>query len=127
MSDSITINAGYCTKCHFVIRSFHRHDFVQCDCQSCMVDGGTDYLRFAVSEYFVRLHTVEDYSRALRSRLAQVWKERNDARDAFAELLTLQYGKRKGNLDHQIEKYVKMKKEREELDASLSDDGPGDH
>lgn len=34
-----------CKICGFVIKSQHRHDFKQCGCKSCFIDGGTDYCR----------------------------------------------------------------------------------
>lgn len=34
-----------CKKCGDIIESKTRHDFVQCSCKSCFVDGGHDYRR----------------------------------------------------------------------------------
>ena len=34
-----------CLKCGDVIESTYRHDFVQCSCGACFVDGGHDYMR----------------------------------------------------------------------------------
>ena len=34
-----------CLKCGDIIESMHRHDFVQCSCGACFVDGGHDYMR----------------------------------------------------------------------------------
>ena len=34
-----------CKLCGEVIESKHVHDFVQCKCGACAVDGGHDYLR----------------------------------------------------------------------------------
>lgn len=34
-----------CLKCGDIIESTHRHDFVQCSCGACFVDGGHDYMR----------------------------------------------------------------------------------
>ena len=38
-------NAIQCKLCGEVIESKHVHDFVQCKCGACAVDGGHDYLR----------------------------------------------------------------------------------
>ncbi|MBQ3041359.1 MAG: hypothetical protein IJD42_07170 [Clostridia bacterium] len=38
-------NAIQCKLCGEVIESKHVHDFVQCKCGVCAVDGGHDYLR----------------------------------------------------------------------------------
>lgn len=34
-----------CSKCDDIIRSFHRHDLVECKCGEIFVDGGSDYVR----------------------------------------------------------------------------------
>ena len=41
----ITKNAIQCKLCGEVIESKHVHDFVQCKCGACAVDGEHDYLR----------------------------------------------------------------------------------
>ena len=38
-------NAIKCLKCGDIIESTHRHDWVQCSCGACFVDGGHDYMR----------------------------------------------------------------------------------
>ena len=38
-------NAIRCNICDDEIESKHRHDFVECSCGACDVDGGHDYLR----------------------------------------------------------------------------------
>ena len=38
-------NAIQCKKCGEIIESKSRHDYVQCKCGSCAVDGGHNYLR----------------------------------------------------------------------------------
>ena len=38
-------HAIQCKLCGEVIESKHVHDFVQCKCGACAVDGGHDYLR----------------------------------------------------------------------------------
>ena len=37
-------NAIRCNICGDEIESKHRHDYVQCKCGACAVDGGNDYL-----------------------------------------------------------------------------------
>ena len=34
-----------CLKCGDIIESTYRHDWVQCSCGACFVDGGHDYMR----------------------------------------------------------------------------------
>ena len=41
----LTKNAIKCLKCGDIIESTHRHDWVQCSCGACYVDGGHDYMR----------------------------------------------------------------------------------
>ena len=38
-------NSIQCRHCGQIIVSKHRHDWVQCECGACFVDGGNDYLR----------------------------------------------------------------------------------
>ena len=38
-------NAIRCNICGDEIESKHRHDFVECSCGACAVDGGHDYVR----------------------------------------------------------------------------------
>ena len=38
-------NAIRCNICGDEIESKHRHDYMQCKCGACAVDGGHDYLR----------------------------------------------------------------------------------
>ena len=38
-------NAIQCKLCREVIESTDRHDYVECKCGACAVDGGYDYLR----------------------------------------------------------------------------------
>lgn len=34
-----------CKKCNDIIRSKNRHDFVECSCKSCSIDGGSWYAK----------------------------------------------------------------------------------
>ena len=43
-------NIIQCKLCGDVIESTHRHDFVECSCGACAVDGGHDYLRRCFKE-----------------------------------------------------------------------------
>ena len=45
MSKRLKKNAIKCLKCGDVIESTYRHDWVQCSCGACFVDGGRDYMR----------------------------------------------------------------------------------
>ena len=39
-----------CRKCGNVIFSFSRHDFKECECGECFVDGGNDYFRYGTNQ-----------------------------------------------------------------------------
>ena len=43
-------NAIRCNICGEEIESKHRHDYVECKCGACAVDGGHDYLRRCYKE-----------------------------------------------------------------------------
>ena len=43
-------NAIQCKLCGEVIESTYRHEYVQCKCGACAVDGGHDYLRRSFSD-----------------------------------------------------------------------------
>ena len=43
-------NAIQCKKCGEIIESKSRHDYVQCKCGSCAVDGGHNYLRRSAAD-----------------------------------------------------------------------------
>ena len=47
---TIIRNAIQCKKCGDIIESHYRHDYVQCKCGSCAVDGGHDYLRRSAAD-----------------------------------------------------------------------------
>lgn len=54
-------NAAKCAKCHDVIQSVHRHDFVECECGSIFVDGGNEYMRAGgAKEDFIALYVSTD-------------------------------------------------------------------
>lgn len=55
-------NAIKCNICGDIIESTHRHDFVECSCKACFVDGGTEYQRigFKVKDCFTDLSVYED-------------------------------------------------------------------
>lgn len=40
-----------CKRCGDIIESKSRHDFVECSCQSCFVDGGTSYQRVGAEDF----------------------------------------------------------------------------
>ena len=43
-------NAIKCLKCNQVIESEHHHDFKWCECKTCFVDGGKDYIRYGADD-----------------------------------------------------------------------------
>ena len=45
MAIKIIRNAIKCKNCGDVIESKYRHDYKECSCGSCFVDGGHDYFR----------------------------------------------------------------------------------
>ena len=45
LTERILRNAIICNKCHDLVESTDRHDFVMCSCGSVGVDGGKEYLR----------------------------------------------------------------------------------
>lgn len=45
MNKKLIHNRIKCLKCGDIIESTHRHDWVQCSCGACFVDGGHDYMR----------------------------------------------------------------------------------
>lgn len=55
-------NAIQCKLCKEIIESTYRHDYVECQCGACAVDGGHDYLRRSYKEpnCYVDLSIVED-------------------------------------------------------------------
>lgn len=50
MKDKIIRNRIRCKKCGDIIESKYTHDFKQCSCKSCFVDGGHEYLRRGFAE-----------------------------------------------------------------------------
>ena len=55
-------NAIQCKLCGDVIESTHAHDYVECRCKACAVDGGHDYLRrtFKEAGCYIELSETED-------------------------------------------------------------------
>lgn len=41
----IIVNKIRCKRCGDIIESKYRHDYVECSCGACSVDGGMDYLK----------------------------------------------------------------------------------
>ena len=54
-------NAIQCKLCGEVIESTYRHEYVQCKCAACAVDGGHDYLRrsFRDKDCYIDLSVTE--------------------------------------------------------------------
>ena len=55
----IITNKIECLECGDIIESTYRHDFKWCNCGSCAVDGGKDYLR-RVGKNWKELSTFKD-------------------------------------------------------------------
>ena len=55
-------NAIQCKLCDDIIESTDRHNYVECQCGACAVDGGHDYLRRSYKEkdYFIELSVVKE-------------------------------------------------------------------
>ena len=54
-------NAIQCKRCGDIIESTYRHEYVQCKCGACAVDGGHDYLRrsFKDKDCYIELSETE--------------------------------------------------------------------
>lgn len=50
MEEKIIRNRIRCKKCGSIIESTYRHDYKECRCRSCAVDGGHAYLRRCFTE-----------------------------------------------------------------------------
>ncbi|MBR4123181.1 MAG: hypothetical protein IKT93_02035 [Clostridia bacterium] len=55
-------NAIQCKLCGDIIESTYRHEYVQCSCGACSVDGGLDYLRrgFKDKDCYIDLSQTEE-------------------------------------------------------------------
>ena len=55
-------NAIQCKLCNDVIESTDRHNYVECKCGACAVDGGPDYLRrsFKEKDCYIELSITEE-------------------------------------------------------------------
>ena len=55
-------NAIQCKLCGEIIESTERHDYVECQCGACAVDGGYSYLRrtFKERNCYIELSIVEE-------------------------------------------------------------------
>ena len=64
-------NAIQCKLCGDIIESTDRHDYVECKCGACAVDGGHDYLRrsFKSKDCYIDLSITEEQEQ--RSRASQ--------------------------------------------------------
>lgn len=47
--DMVKCYGSFCPNCHSIIFSLYRHDYNECKCGECMVDGGFDYTRQSVN------------------------------------------------------------------------------
>lgn len=55
-------NAMQCKRCGGIIESLDRHDYIECKCGACAVDGGRDYLRriFKEKDCYIELSVTEE-------------------------------------------------------------------
>lgn len=55
-------NSIQCKLCGDIIESTDRHNYVECKCGACAVDGGQDYLRrsFKEKDCYIELSKTED-------------------------------------------------------------------
>ena len=66
-------NAIRCNICGEEIESKHRHDYVQCKCGACAVDGGHDYLRRCAKDEscFTDISIIAN----VKKKVGQCWKK----------------------------------------------------
>ena len=81
MRRKVIKNAIQCNLCGDIIESTYRHNFVECSCKACFVDGGHDYQRIGYAEEgcFTNLSVYEevDYIEDLYKNLVLNEKEEN--------------------------------------------------
>lgn len=68
-------NRAKCKLCESIIESFHRHDYVSCECGEISVDGGRDYFRASAKDWgnFLR---IDDFDKEIPVKVVeQVPKE----------------------------------------------------
>lgn len=55
-------NAIQCKLCGDIIESTYTHDYVECKCRACVVDGGHEYLRrcFKEKDCYIDLSITEE-------------------------------------------------------------------
>lgn len=70
------ITAIECPICGYIIYSRARHDFRTCECESCFVDGGFDYLRYGGPTEGIKQHQLE--LSLTRQELYEDWNNRID-------------------------------------------------
>ena len=71
MKDKLIRNSIKCKRCGDIIESKSRHNFVECSCGACFVDGGLDYCRIGGDPENIELLTeykkVPEYKLKLKS------------------------------------------------------------
>lgn len=81
-------NSLKCLKCSSIIESKHVHDFQYCDCKSCFVDGGLEYLkRGGNPEDYQDLSIMEDNDMQNETRLKTVEINTQIPLDQFFETI----------------------------------------
>ncbi len=85
MNDSMIVvsNSLTCLVCGDTIYSATRHDYKTCSCGSCMVDGGTDYLRMGYKDIDeVKIQHIEASESFLEALISEVQKSMESGRNA---------------------------------------------
>lgn len=88
----IISNQLKCISCGDEIFSSHRHDYVECSCGKCMVDGGQSYIRRSISgfEQDMSMNMDKEVVDALKGAIT--WAKENGRNDlglVFAFMRTL--------------------------------------
>ena len=82
-------NAIQCKLCGEIIESTYRHEYVECKCGSCAVDGGHDYLRrsFKDKECYTDLSVTVPLAEYKIQRLNTLFNPTTTLADTFYETL----------------------------------------
>lgn len=81
MRRKVIKNSIQCNLCGDIIESSYRHDFVECSCKACFVDGGHDYQRIGYAEEgcYTNLSVYEDvpflYNDEELNRMIELYNE----------------------------------------------------
>lgn len=110
-------NAIRCLGCHLVIESKHVHDYQECDCGLCAVDGGLQYLKRSGSEY-EDLSIVEEEEKMLNE---VVLKTKIPLDEFFETIIDELSTQQKEELIYMIEKSLNEDEEDEAQDFIITE------